>query len=147
MSLRAQTFMMTQAVRVIATACILNSLGSTKVLHIRRYPSDSELLKKSNLYLFGRLKNPVEPVLLDHDRVAVWPLPYFQADAVRVLWPEHSEEINTQTQAMAVVLDSIRERMRNYKVNILVSHSTVSDAELSDSDRSVRIGGASAVPA
>ena len=139
--------MMTQAVRVIATACMLNSLGSTKVLHIRRYPSDSELLKKNNLYLFGRLKSPVEPVLLDHDRVAVWPLPYFQADAVRALWPEHSEEINTQTQAMAVVLDSIRERMRNYKVNILVSHSTVSDAELSDSDRSARIGGASAVPA
>ena len=112
-----------------------------------RLAACGELLKRSGLYLFGRLKNPVKPVLLDHDRVAVWPLPYFQADAVRVLWPEHSEEINTQTQAMAVVLDSIRERMRNYKVNILVSHSTVSDAELSDSDRSVRIGGASAVPA
>ena len=106
----------------------------------------SELLKKSRLYIFGRLTNPVEPVLLDEGRVAVWPIPFFQSDAVRAKWPDSCEKTMNQTQAMKVVLDSIRERMGSYARNIVVSHALVSDAELSDSDRSARIGGASAVP-
>ena len=107
----------------------------------------SELLKNSGLYIRGRLANPPEPVVLDEGRVAVWPLPFFQSDAVRAKWPERSEEAGNQTQAMKVVLDSIRERMGDYARNIVVSHALVSNAELSDSDRSARIGGASAVPA
>lgn len=111
-----------------------------------RLAACSELLKKSGLYICGRLTNPVEPVLLDEGRVAVWPLPFFQSDAVRAKWPERSEEAGNQTQAMKVVLDSIRDRMGEYAVNIVVSHALAADAELSDSDRSARIGGASAVP-
>ena len=111
-----------------------------------RLAACSELLKKSNLYICGRLNNPVEPVLLDGDRVAVWPLPFFQADAVRARWPEQAEEAGNQAQAMQIVLDSIRERMGAYSANIVLSHALVSNAELSDSDRSARIGGASAVP-
>ena len=111
-----------------------------------RLAACSELLKKSNLYICGRLTNPVEPVPLDDGRAAVWPLPFFQADAVRAKWPERSEEAGNQAQAMRIVLDSIRERMGAYARNIVVSHALVSDAELSDSDRSARIGGASAVP-
>lgn len=106
----------------------------------------SELLKKSRLYICGRVTNPVEPVLLDDGKVAVWPLPFFQSDAVRAKWPEHCEEAVNQTQAMQIVLGNIRERMGDYARNIVVSHALVSDAELSDSDRSARIGGASAVP-
>ena len=106
----------------------------------------SELLKKSRLHIFGRLINPVEPVVLEDGRTAVWPLPFFQSDAVRAKWPEKSEEAVNQTQAMRIVVDSIRERMGEYGRNIVVSHAMVSEAELSDSDRSARIGGASAVP-
>ena len=106
----------------------------------------SELLKVSRLYITGRLSNPVEPVVLDDGHVAVWPLPFFQSDAVRAKWPERCEEAGNQTQAMKIVLDSIRERMGGYARNIVVSHALVSDAELSDSDRSARIGGASSVP-
>ena len=111
-----------------------------------RLASCRELLKNSGLYLFGRLTNPVEPVELDGGKVAVWPLPFFQTDAVCAGWPEHRDEVRNQPQAAKVVLDSIRERMRRDRVNIVVSHAMVSNAELSDSDRSARIGGASAVP-
>ena len=111
-----------------------------------RLAACSELLKKSNLYICGRLTNPVEPVLLDGGNIAVWPLPFFQADAVRAKWPEQCGEAGNQTQATRIVLDSIRERMGAFATNIVVSHALVSDAELSDSDRSARIGGASAVP-
>lgn len=110
-----------------------------------RLASCRELLKQSRLYLFGRITNPVEPVVLG--TAAVWPLPFFQADAVREKWPEKAEEIRNQAQAAAVVLDSIRERMAGYKRNIVLSHAHITDAELSDSDRSARIGGAGAVPA
>lgn len=112
-----------------------------------RLASCSELLKKSRLYIYGRLKNPVEPVELEGGRVAVWPLPFFQADAVRARWPEAGGETMTQTQAAAIVLDSIRERTGAYERNIVLAHALVSNAELSDSDRSARIGGASAIPA
>lgn len=111
-----------------------------------RLASCRELLKKSGLYICGRLANPVEPVVLDDGRVAVWPLPFFQTDAVRAAWPEKAGEAGNQTQAMGIVLDSIREHTGDYRMNIVVSHALVSDAELSDSDRSARIGGASAVP-
>ena len=112
-----------------------------------RLAACSELLKQSGLYIFGRLTNPVTPVVLEEGRTAVWPLPFFQADAVAARWPEHREEIRNQTQAMALVLDSIRARMPEYPVNIVLSHALVSGAELSESDRSARIGGASAIPA
>ncbi len=112
-----------------------------------RLAACSELLKKSRLYISGRLTNPVEPVLLDDGRVAVWPLPFFQSDAVRAKWPERTGEAGNQAQAMKIVLDSIRKHTDRYARNIVVSHALVSDAELSDSDRSARIGGASAVPA
>ena len=111
-----------------------------------RLASCSELLKRSNLYIYGRLMNPVEPVKLRNGHAAVWPLPFFQADAVRAGWPDCCEETLTQTQAMKIVLDSIRERMGAYGCNIILSHALVSNAELSDSDRSARIGGASAIP-
>ena len=111
-----------------------------------RLAACSELLKKSRLYISGRLVNPVEPVLLEDGRTAVWPLPFFQSDAVRAKWPDRCEETVNQTRAMKIVLDSIRERMGGYARNIVVSHALVSEAELSDSDRSARIGGASAVP-
>ncbi len=111
-----------------------------------RLAACSELLKKSGLYIFGRLANPVEPVVLENGRTAVWPLPFFQSDAVRACWPDRREEAGNQAQAMGIVLDSIREHTGEYARNIVVSHALVSDAELSDSDRSARIGGASAVP-
>jgi len=112
-----------------------------------RLASCSELLKKSGLYIYGRLKNPVEPVTLENGRVAVWPLPFFQTDAVRAGWPDSGGESLTQTEAMRTVLDSIRERTGAYGCNVVLSHALVSNAELSDSDRSARIGGASAIPA
>ena len=111
-----------------------------------RLASCRELLKKSRLYLFGRLANPAEPVVLEDGHTAVWPLPFFQTDAVCAGWPEKREEVKNQTRAMTVVLDSIRESMKKYPVNIVLSHAMVSSAELSDSDRSARIGGAGAVP-
>lgn len=110
-----------------------------------RLASCGELLKASGLYVTGRLTRDVEPVLLDGGRVAVYSLPFFGKDEVLALFPERKEEIRSQETAMMVVCDHIRETMDRSRRNIILSHALIVNAELSESDRSARIGLATAV--
>lgn len=112
-----------------------------------RLAACSELLKTAGLHIFGRLACPVRPVVLEEGRTAIWPLPFFQPDAVRALWGLEEVECRTQGRALQAVLDSIREGMGAYAFNVALAHTLTVSAELSDSDRSARIGGAGAVPA
>lgn len=110
-----------------------------------RLAAHRELLRNAGLYVSGRLEREIEPVLLDGGRVAVYPVPFFNRDEVIALFPERREEIRSQETAMMVVCDHIRERMDRSRVNILVSHALIVNAELSESDRSARVGFATAV--
>lgn len=104
-----------------------------------------ELLRAAGLYVTGRLTRDVEPVLLDGGRAAVYPLPFFGRDEVIALFPEKREEIRSQETAMKVVCDHIRETMDPSRSNIVMAHALIVSAELSESDRSARIGHATAV--
>ena len=110
-----------------------------------RLSSCSELLKAAGMYVFGSLRRDVEPVLLEEGKVAVYCLPYFTRDEVTALFPEKKEEIHSQEDAYRVVCDHIRENMDPEQKNILMAHAFIVDAELSDSDRSAKVGTASAV--
>ena len=110
-----------------------------------RLASCRELLKASGLYVTGRLDRELEPVLLDGGRVAVYSLPFFNRDEVTALFPEKKEEIRSQETAMLVVCDAIRAQMDKTRTNIVLSHSLIVNAELSESDRSARVGFATAV--
>lgn len=110
-----------------------------------RLASCRELLKASGLYITGRLERDAEPVLLDGGKVAVYSLPFFGRDEVTALFPEKKEEIRTQETAMLAVCDHIRETMDKGRFNVVLSHALIVDAELSDSDRSARVGFATAV--
>ena len=110
-----------------------------------RLSSCRELLRSAGLYITGRLERNVEPVLLDEGKVAVYSLPFFGRDEVTALYPERKEEIKTQEQAMNVVCGHIRQQMDPEKRNIILSHALIVNAELSDSDRSARVGFATAV--
>lgn len=110
-----------------------------------RLSSCRELLKAAGLNVTGRLERDVEPVLLDGGRVAVYSLPFFGRDEVSALFPERREDIRSQETAMMVVCDHIRETMDPERCNIVLSHSLIVNAELSDSDRSARVGFATAV--
>lgn len=103
------------------------------------------LLQAAGLYVTGKLTRPVEPVLLDGGRVAVYPLPYFNADEVKALFPEERSRIRSQETAVQVVCDEIRRSMDPGRVNIALSHALIVQAELSESDRSARVGFATAV--
>ena len=110
-----------------------------------RLASCRELLKASGLYVTGRLERDMEPVLLDNGKVAVYSLPFFGREEVSALFPERKEEIRSQETAMMVVCDHIRQSMDPGRRNIVISHALIVDAELSESDRSARVGFATAV--
>ena len=104
-----------------------------------------ELLKGAGLYVTGRLERDLEPVLLDGGKVAVYSLPFFGREEVAALFPEERSRIRSQETAMQVVCDHIRRTMDPNAFNIILSHSLIVNAELSDSDRSARVGFATAV--
>lgn len=110
-----------------------------------RLSSCRELLKAAGMHVTGRLERNAEPVLLDGGRTAVYSLPYFNRDEVIALFPEQKEEIRSQEDAFRVVCDHIRETMDESRYNIVISHAYIVSAELSDSDRSAKVGSATAV--
>ncbi len=103
-----------------------------------------ELLQRAGLYVTGRLVRDIEPVLLGKD-TAVYPLPYFNRDEVSALFPERREEIRSLEDAFQVVCSHIRETMDPGRRNIVLAHAYVVGAQLSESDRSARVGYAAAV--
>ena len=110
-----------------------------------RLSSCSELLKAAGMYVYGNLTRNVEPVLLDDRKTAVYCLPYFTRDEVTSLFPEKKEDIRSMEDAFRVVCDHVREGMDPGRKNILMAHAFIVDAELSESDRSAKVGNASAV--
>lgn len=103
------------------------------------------LLKGAGMFVTGRLERDLEPVLLDDGKVAVYSLPFFSKDEVLSLFSEKREEIRSVETAMLAVCDHIRSIMDKSRKNIVLSHSLIVNAELSESDRSARVGFATAV--
>lgn len=142
-----------EAIRLFndAAAAICMELGAKFIViagnhdSAARLAAHRELLAASGLYITGRLERDVEPVLLEDGKVAVYPIPFFNRDEVAALFPERKEEIRSQETAMMVVCDHIRETIDRNRRNIIVSHALIVNAELSDSDRSARVGFATAV--
>lgn len=110
-----------------------------------RLASCRSLLRKAGLYVSGKLERDPEPILLDKGRTAVYPLPFFNKDEVLSLYPEETDGIHTQEQAAEFICSRIRQAMDPGRCNIVLSHALVVGSELSDSDRSARIGLATAI--
>ncbi len=110
-----------------------------------RLSSCRDLLRGAGLYITGRLERDMEPVLLDGGKVAVYSLPFFGKEEVTALFPEKKEDIRSQETAMLAVCDHIRETMDENRYNIVLSHALIVNAEISESDRSARVGFATAV--
>jgi len=110
-----------------------------------RLASCRDLLRGAGLHVTGRLERDIEPVLLDGGKVAVYSLPFFGREEVTALFPEKKEEIRSAETAMLAVCDHIRETMDRDRFNIVLSHSLIVNAEISESDRSARVGFATAV--
>lgn len=102
-----------------------------------------ELLTASGMYVTGKLERDAKPVLLGN--TAIYSLPWFNRDEVIALFPEKKELIRSLEDAFRVVCDRIRESIDPSRRNIVLSHAYIVSAELSDSDRSAKVGFATAV--
>ena len=102
----------------------------------------SDLLRTSGLHITGRLVRDIVPVVIGN--CAFYCIPYFNIDEVRYLYPEI--RIDNYSQAMQTVLEDIRKNMNTDLKNIVISHSFVSGAELSDSDHGAMVGTTNMVP-
>lgn len=108
-----------------------------------RLASCRELLKEAGLFVTGRLVCDVEPVSVGN--ADIYLLPFFHKEEVTALFPEYKKEITSQEKAMQVVCNQIREHWNPQKRHILMTHALIVNAELSESDRSARVGLATAV--
>lgn len=104
-----------------------------------------ELLKGAGLHITGKIEKDPQPILLDNGNVAVYSIPFFTRDEVAALLPEKKSEIRNTETAMLAYCNHIRESMDKTRKNIVLSHSLIVGSELSDSDRSARVGFATAV--
>ena len=112
-----------------------------------RLAAHNDLLKRAGYFVEGKLSRDIQPVLLDDGKTAVYQIPFFNVNEVRALFPEKAAEIKNLTDAFNVVCDNIRAGMSAERFNIAVSHAYITKAQLCDSDRSVMVGTAFAVPA
>ena len=110
-----------------------------------RLASCRELLKGAGLHITGKVERDPAPVLLDGGKVAVYSIPFFTRDEITALLPEKKDQIRNTETAMLAYCDHIREQMDESRKNILLSHSLIVGSELSESDRSARVGFATAI--
>ena len=108
-----------------------------------RLASCRELLKEAGLFVTGRLVRDTPPVSIGN--ADIYLIPFFNKEEVIALFPEYKKEITSQEKAMQIVCNRIRENMDRTKKNILMTHALIVNAELSESDRSARVGLATAV--
>ena len=105
-----------------------------------RLSSCSDLLRRSGLYIAGRITDNTPPVEFA-DTVFHF-MPYFTIDEARSMFPESG--IKSYTDAVKRYADSI-ELVKN-KRNILLAHIFAAGSETCDSDKHAYVGGTSAVP-
>lgn len=108
-----------------------------------RLASCRELLERAGLFVVGRLEADIQPVTIQD--VDFYLLPYFNMDEVKSLYPDEAKTITSYESATDVVCNHIRETLDRSKKNIVISHSFIVGSELSDSDRSAKVGTATAV--
>lgn len=101
-----------------------------------RLASMNELLKNSGMYVSGKLTKDIKPISFDD--ADIYLIPFFNIDEVRYLYPE--KNVKSYDSAMNIICDNIRANMNRDKTNIVISHSFVGGATLSDSERSATVG-------
>ena len=110
-----------------------------------RLASCRELLKGAGLHITGKVERDPASVLLDGGKVAVYSIPFFTRDEITALLPEKKDQIRNTETAMLAYCDHIRGQMDESRKNIILSHSLIVGSELSESDRSARVGFATAI--
>lgn len=101
----------------------------------------SKLLKEKGLYISGKIDSGFEPVVIndEYGPVYFYTLPYCDPAIVKEITGK--EEIRNHNDAMASLIDSIKENLDTSKRNVLIGHAFVIGGESSESERPLSVGG------
>ncbi len=125
------TRLIRQGIKVIITAG--NHDGATRLSVL------SDLLVLNGLYIAGSILKGIKQVEIED--CVFYLIPYFNIEEVRLLYP--NTQIQSYEDAMATLINNIDDDKS--KINIAVSHSYVSGGEVTDSDKTILIGGVNKV--
>ncbi len=108
----------------------------------------SELLEGAGLYIRGSFRDYLRPVKVCDSEI--YCIPYFSLSEVKAVFPDN--EINTVTDAFAVLTENIRAAWDPGKKHIIAAHCFAAGASLSESERAskgavISAGGAQMVSA
>lgn len=103
----------------------------------------SEILKLGGLNICGSLSET--PYVINKGDVDIYLLPWISTDKVKSVYYERADEINSLEDAYNVVLNDYRSNFVKGHKNILLSHSFITNAETSVSDRSAEVGKATMI--
>lgn len=101
-------------------------------------------MSQSGLHILSDLKQITQPVVLSDENgpVNFFGIPYCDPSEVKQLF---AADVSTHDQAMACLLDQIKQQHNPNERNILLSHCFIQGGEESESERPLSIGGADRV--
>lgn len=101
----------------------------------------NKILKNKGLYIYGKFKKLLEPVIVEdkYGSVNFYSIPYADPAEVRVILGR--DDIHNHDEAMAAIVEVIRENMDCNSRNVLVTHGFVIGGQSSESERPLSIGG------
>lgn len=114
----------------------------------------ARLLERSDVYLRGDVRRCADPVLIDDGatRVAVYPVPYLEPDAVRCALSADPAAPDPSLRTHAAVLRAALDRCRADLAGrrdvrgVAMAHAFVAGGRECDSERELSVGGAARVP-
>lgn len=106
-----------------------------------RLASYNGLLPKAGLFIRGKLEKNIKPFILDN--AAVYPIPYFNIEEVRCLYPDKT--VKSYNDAFSIICSEIRENMDKSMKNIVTAHAFITGGEVSDSETFTVVGTADMV--
>ncbi|NMM62706.1 exonuclease SbcCD subunit D [Clostridium sp. P21] len=104
----------------------------------------SQILKNKGLYICGKLRKNINPIVIkdQYGEVNFYPIPY--ADPAEVRHVMENEDIHNHNEAMKSIIGSIKENVNESKRNVLIAHGFVIGAgerDTCESERPLSIGG------
>ncbi len=103
----------------------------------------SSWYRNSDFYLTGKLDKDFRPVHING--VNFYLVPYAEPGIVRELL--ENDAVHTHQEAMRAIIDKIEKNMNHREPNVFVGHAFVLGGQVSDSERTLSVGGSGCVGA
>lgn len=101
----------------------------------------SSWYRNNHFYLTGKLPAKIDPISISG--VNFYLVPYAEPGIVRHLLED--DTIHTHNDAMKAVIGQIEKTMNPYEPNVFVGHAFVTGGKVSDSERTLSVGGSGCV--